>query len=156
MDAYAYAHPDFLIVFAAGNRGVQEDMQVHKSPGAYTIATPGTSKNVLTVGAAMNAREASEAQLPPRLLLQLRAPADGGGEGGGGQLASVEVCASISPSVPRVHHRHTLFRGRLYGGAYPTVRAQRKLWVHLGPLSVGGAHPGGSVPPPATHPRGGG
>jgi hypothetical protein len=39
-DAYCWAHPDFLNIFAAGNEG-----------GARTIRNPGIAKDVLTVGA---------------------------------------------------------------------------------------------------------
>ena len=34
-------HPDFLLLFAAGNNG----------PGASTVASPATAKNVIAVGA---------------------------------------------------------------------------------------------------------
>lgn len=40
-DRMAWNHPDFLIVFSAGNGG----------PDAGSLASPGTAKNVLTVGA---------------------------------------------------------------------------------------------------------
>ena len=47
VDDYVYDHPEFLIVFAAGNDG---DLY-----GAYSISSPGLAKNCLTVGAAENA-----------------------------------------------------------------------------------------------------
>ena len=47
-DRMVWNHPDFLIVFSAGNRG----------PYAGTLDSPGTAKNVITVGA-------SEARLSP-------------------------------------------------------------------------------------------
>ncbi|GAB4224481.1 MAG: hypothetical protein Kow0062_26320 [Acidobacteriota bacterium] len=40
-DRFMRDHPDFLLVFAAGNNG----------PGAATVASPATAKNVLAVGA---------------------------------------------------------------------------------------------------------
>jgi len=40
-DSFMWQHPDFLIIFAAGNSG----------PNASTCGTPGVAKNVLTVGA---------------------------------------------------------------------------------------------------------
>jgi subtilisin family serine protease len=43
VDEYAYSHPDFLIVFAAGNSG---DL------GGKSVISPGNSKNTLSVGAA--------------------------------------------------------------------------------------------------------
>ncbi len=44
VDAFIWSHPDFLVLFAAGNEG----------PSAGTIDSPGTAKNVVTVGAACN------------------------------------------------------------------------------------------------------
>jgi hypothetical protein len=40
-DAFMWDHPQFLLVFAAGNNG----------PGSGTVASPATAKNVLAVGA---------------------------------------------------------------------------------------------------------
>jgi subtilisin family serine protease len=40
-DAFMWDHPEFLLVFAAGNNG----------PGSATVASPATAKNVLAVGA---------------------------------------------------------------------------------------------------------
>jgi hypothetical protein len=40
-DAFMWDHPEFLLVFAAGNNG----------PGSTTVASPATAKNVLAVGA---------------------------------------------------------------------------------------------------------
>jgi hypothetical protein len=41
VDGFMWQHPDFLIVFAAGNSG----------PGASSVTFPGTAKNCVTVGA---------------------------------------------------------------------------------------------------------
>ena len=41
VDNFMWGHPEFLIVFAAGNSG----------PGASTVTLPGTAKNCVTVGA---------------------------------------------------------------------------------------------------------
>ncbi|MCA9752132.1 MAG: S8 family serine peptidase [Gemmatimonadetes bacterium] len=41
VDDAMWRHPDFLVVFAAGNSG----------PGASTVGSPGTAKNCVTVGA---------------------------------------------------------------------------------------------------------
>jgi len=43
VDTYTYAHPDFMVVFAAGNSG---DL------GGKSIIAPGNAKNALSVGAA--------------------------------------------------------------------------------------------------------
>ena len=44
-DRFQYDHPDFLVVFAAGNTGEE---------GSFTLATPGVAKNGLTVGSSHN------------------------------------------------------------------------------------------------------
>jgi len=44
IDKFAFQHPDYLCVFAAGNSG----------PDLKTIASPGVTKNCLTVGATLN------------------------------------------------------------------------------------------------------
>ncbi len=50
VDAFVWAHPDFTVFFAAGNEG----------PNGGTIDTPGTAKNVVTVGGACNPDGASQ------------------------------------------------------------------------------------------------
>ncbi len=45
IDGFMWSHPDFLVVFAAGNAG----------PGASTVSFPGTAKNCITVGATRRA-----------------------------------------------------------------------------------------------------
>ncbi len=52
VDEYMFSHPDFLLIFAAGNSGV--DMNKDGRIDANSIGTPGTAKNVLTVGASEN------------------------------------------------------------------------------------------------------
>jgi serine protease AprX len=52
-DAAVWDHRDMTVLFAAGNAG----------PGDYTIASPGVSKNVITVGAS----ESERTGLPPYL-----------------------------------------------------------------------------------------
>lgn len=46
VDDYIWRHKDYLVLYAAGNAG----------PGAQTVGSPGTAKNVLTVGASENNR----------------------------------------------------------------------------------------------------
>ncbi|MFO7634472.1 MAG: S8 family serine peptidase [Caldilinea sp.] len=46
VDDYIWRHKDYLVLYSAGNAG----------PGAQTIGSPGTAKNVLTVGASENNR----------------------------------------------------------------------------------------------------
>ncbi|RIK44518.1 MAG: hypothetical protein DCC55_02310 [Chloroflexi bacterium] len=46
VDDYLWHHKDYLVLYAAGNAG----------PGPRTVGSPGTAKNVLTVGASENNR----------------------------------------------------------------------------------------------------
>lgn len=52
VDKYVWEHPDFMVLFAAGNSG--EDKNADGRIDANSIGSPGTSKNVLTVGASEN------------------------------------------------------------------------------------------------------
>jgi subtilisin family serine protease len=53
VDKFMWEHPDYTILFAAGNDGDHDqDSQVDYS----TVSTPGTSKNAITVGASQNNR----------------------------------------------------------------------------------------------------
>lgn len=47
VDNYVWQHKDYLVLYAAGNAG----------PGSQTIGSPGTAKNVLTIGASENDRK---------------------------------------------------------------------------------------------------
>ena len=54
VDSFMWEHPDMLILFAAGNKGIDSD-----STGVIdtdSIVSPGTAKNCLTVGASENYR----------------------------------------------------------------------------------------------------
>lgn len=52
VDEWLYANPDMLILFAAGNSGVDKDKDGRID--ANSMSSPGTAKNVLTVGASEN------------------------------------------------------------------------------------------------------
>ncbi|MCB0408404.1 MAG: S8 family serine peptidase [Bdellovibrionales bacterium] len=52
VDQFMWDHPDMLIIFAAGNSGVDNDKDGRIDPGS--VGFPGTAKNVLTVGASEN------------------------------------------------------------------------------------------------------
>lgn len=52
VDEFMSSHPDMLVVFAAGNSGVDADKDGRIDPGS--VSSPGTAKNVLTVGASKN------------------------------------------------------------------------------------------------------
>ena len=49
VDEYMWSHPNFLILFAAGNEGV--DLDADGVIDLYSIGSPATAKNCLTVGA---------------------------------------------------------------------------------------------------------
>ena len=52
VDDYVWHHKDYLVLYAAGNSG----------PGPQTVGSPGTAKNVLTVGATENNRPEQDGQ----------------------------------------------------------------------------------------------
>ncbi len=52
VDEYMAANPEMLILFAAGNSGVDNDKDGRVDPGS--VSTPSTSKNCLSVGASKN------------------------------------------------------------------------------------------------------
>lgn len=54
LDSFVWAHPDFCIVFAAGNDGTDRDGDGVVDLGSVT--PPGTAKNCITVGASENNR----------------------------------------------------------------------------------------------------
>ena len=56
VDEYIWNNPDFLILFAAGNEGI--DMDADGVIDAYSISMPATAKNCLTVGASEGDRPA--------------------------------------------------------------------------------------------------
>jgi subtilisin family serine protease len=60
VDEYMWNNPDLLVLFAAGNSGVDADHDGHIDEGS--ISSPGTAKNVLTVGASKNLLKAGGIQ----------------------------------------------------------------------------------------------
>ncbi len=52
VDQFMWDHPDFLVLFAAGNSGVDMDQDGRIDSGS--LGTPSTAKNTLTVGASEN------------------------------------------------------------------------------------------------------
>jgi subtilisin family serine protease len=53
VDKFMWEHPDYTILFAAGNDG---DYDQNSQTDYGTVSTPGTSKNAITVGASQNDR----------------------------------------------------------------------------------------------------
>lgn len=71
VDDFMFNNPDMLIVFAAGNSGVDKNKDGRIDPGS--ISSPGTAKNALTVGASENLLSTGGIQVP---ISKLRAAAD--------------------------------------------------------------------------------
>jgi hypothetical protein len=71
VDEWMNNNPDMLVVFAAGNSGV--DMNKDGRIDGGSIGTPGTAKNVLTVGASKNKTKTGGIQVP---VSKLRAAAE--------------------------------------------------------------------------------
>ncbi|MFM6927093.1 MAG: S8 family serine peptidase, partial [Bdellovibrio sp.] len=71
VDAWMFDNPDMLILFAAGNSGVDHDKDGRIDSGS--MATPATAKNCLTVGASKNFTKTGGIQVP---ISKLRAAKD--------------------------------------------------------------------------------
>ncbi len=71
VDDFMFNNPDMLIVFAAGNSGVDKNKDGRIDSGS--ISSPGTAKNALTVGASENLLSTGGIQVP---ISKLRAAAD--------------------------------------------------------------------------------
>lgn len=61
VDDYAFSHPDYLLIFAAGNAGRDLDKDGYIDAGS--IGSPATAKNVLAVGASENNESGRSAAL---------------------------------------------------------------------------------------------
>lgn len=62
VDDFTFNNPDMLIVFAAGNSGVDKNKDGRIDGGS--ISSPGTAKNALTVGASENVTTSGGIQVP--------------------------------------------------------------------------------------------
>ncbi|NUN05535.1 MAG: S8 family serine peptidase [Bdellovibrio sp.] len=71
VDEWLYANPDMLVLFAAGNSGADKNKDGRID--ADSMASPGTAKNVLTVGASENKVATGGIQVP---ISKLRAAKD--------------------------------------------------------------------------------
>ncbi|WP_413557437.1 S8 family serine peptidase [Bdellovibrio sp. HCB209] len=71
VDEWMSNNPDMLVIFAAGNSGVDANKDGRIDGGS--IGTPGTAKNVLTVGASKNRTKTGGIQVP---VSKLRAAAE--------------------------------------------------------------------------------
>lgn len=71
VDEWLYANPEMLVLFAAGNSGADKDKDGRID--ANSMASPGTAKNVLTVGASENVVTTGGIQVP---ISKLRAAKD--------------------------------------------------------------------------------
>lgn len=66
VDEWTFNNPDTLVLFAAGNSGVDKNKDGRIDPNS--VCTPGTSKNVLTVGASENVTKTGGIQVPVNRL----------------------------------------------------------------------------------------
>ncbi len=71
VDEFMWSHPDFLVLYAAGNSGVDKDKDGRIDPNS--IGSPGTAKNALTVGASENLTDHGGIQ---RKISELRSAKD--------------------------------------------------------------------------------
>lgn len=62
VDEWTFQNPDTLVIFAAGNSGVDKNRDGRIDPGS--IGSPGTAKNTLTVGASENVTRTGGIQVP--------------------------------------------------------------------------------------------
>ena len=125
-DAYIYANPDFLNIFAAGNEG-----------GSYDIRNPGLSKNTITVGALLNSTNsnqiASFSSRGPaqdgRMKPNVMAPGDGTTlwsglwSANGAGTSGYKGMSGTSMATPAVNGSIGLMRQYLLAGFYPTGSA---------------------------------
>jgi serine protease AprX len=74
VDEFVWNNPEMLVVFAAGNSGVDANKDGRIDPGS--VSSPGTSKNALTVGASENLLSTGGIQ---RKVGELRGGADNWG-----------------------------------------------------------------------------
>jgi subtilisin family serine protease len=66
VDEWMFNHPDMLVLFAAGNSGVDDNHDGRID--ANSIGTPATAKNCLTVGASENVTKTGGIQVPMNKL----------------------------------------------------------------------------------------
>lgn len=71
VDEFMFNNPEMLIIFAAGNSGVDKNKDGRIDSGS--ISSPGTAKNALTVGASENLNSTGGIQVP---ISKLRAAAE--------------------------------------------------------------------------------
>ncbi|HEY8269595.1 MAG TPA: S8 family serine peptidase [Pseudobdellovibrionaceae bacterium] len=71
LDEFTFNNPDMLIIFAAGNSGIDANKDGRIDPNS--VSSPGTSKNALTVGASENLISTGGIQSP---INKLRSAAD--------------------------------------------------------------------------------
>jgi serine protease AprX len=71
VDEYMFNNQDMLVLFAAGNSGMDMDKDGRIDPGS--VCSPGTAKNTLTVGASENVMSTGGIQVP---VSKLRAAKD--------------------------------------------------------------------------------
>lgn len=117
-DAFMWQHPDFLILYAAGNQG----------PAAGTIGYPATAKSIVTVGAGENGFadtdnllfSSSHGPAPlGRLKPEVIAPGDRITSALRGAACATTEKSGTSMATPTVHGMALLLRQYLWDGYYP-------------------------------------
>ena len=117
VDAFAWEHPDFLPVLAAGNEGLAS---ASPTGGVTTVTSPATAKNCLAVGATLSSAGAAGSPARQFVLhrLAVYAPGDGDAKkGAGGSSTEVESFRVVQAA----------FGGRvagLYGRRLPLSAAE--------------------------------
>ncbi|MCI0398501.1 MAG: S8 family serine peptidase [Chloroflexi bacterium] len=118
-DDFMWTHPDFLILYAAGNQG----------PAPGTIGYPATAKNIVTVGGTENGLASpnsmgyfsSHGPAPiGRLKPTISAPGDRVTSALKGDPCGTAERAGTSMATPTVHGLALLVRQYVWQGYYPT------------------------------------
>jgi hypothetical protein len=122
-DEFMWTHPDFLILFAAGNQG----------PGPNTVGYPATAKNIVSVGATENGLAdysnmgfySSHGPAPMgRLAPTISAPGDRINSAlRGDPCGSTPDRQGTSMAAPVAHGLALLMRQYLWDGYYPSGQA---------------------------------
>lgn len=125
-DAYIYANPDFLNLYAAGNEY-----------SSRTIRNPGIAKNVLTIGAMLNSTNSTQIAsfssrgptLDNRIKPNIMAPGDGTNlwaglwSANGAGTSGYKGMSGTSMATPATNGAIGLIRQYLLAGFYPSGAA---------------------------------
>lgn len=129
-DDFMWTHPDFLILFAAGNQG----------PAPATIGSPATAKSIVTVGATENgqgnpdnvASFSSHGPVPVSQLLKptIVAPGDGVVSALFKNPCGTQSLSGTSMATPTIQGVALLMRQYLWDGYWPKGERDAASRVH--------------------------